>query len=198
MRCASARGRSAYAGKRVPTVQQQGDPLRVTSLNPVRDAKSIGHDVGMSRIAMDAKNTALRHRFVRLQADGESVAIAEGQREARVAQLLNELKWTYDGIVDDIVTLEKAKDGVERRDQILRETLEELATMAELQTGKAFVTATWRETLDALDSHVEAMITGAVIDAIALADIDLALERIEHIEKTAGEALRSYLGYISA
>ncbi len=177
---------------------QQGEPLRVTSLNPVRDAKSIGHDVGMSRIAMDAKNTALRHRFVRLLADGESVAIAEGQREARVAQLLNELKWTYDGIVDDLGTLEKAKDGAERRDQILRETLDELATMAELQTGRAFTTATWRETLDALHEHVEGLITAAVIDAIVLADIDLALERIEHIEKTAGEALRSYLGYISA
>lgn len=177
---------------------QQGEPLRVTSLNPVRDAKTIGHDVGMSRNVLDARNTALQHRFVRLLADGESVAIAEREREARIAQLRNELKWTYDGIVDDIVTLAKAKDGIERRDQILSETLEELATMAELQTGKAFTTATWRETLDALHSHVEALIAGAVIDAIVLADIDLALERIEHIEKTAGEALRSYLGYISA
>ena len=152
----------------------------------------------MSRSAFDAKSTALRHRFVRLLADGESVAIAEGQREARVAQLLNELKWTYDGIVDDIVTLERAKDGIERRDQILRETLEELATMAELQTNKPFTAVPWRETLDALHMHIEKLITGAVIDAIVLADIDLALERIEHIEKTAGEALRSYLGYISA
>ena len=94
MHCAFARGRSASGGKRMRTVRQNSDPLRVTSLNPVRDAKSIGHDVGLSRIAFDAKNTALRHRFVRLMADGESVAIAEGQREARVAQLLNELKAT--------------------------------------------------------------------------------------------------------
>ena len=176
----------------------KGDPLRVTSLNPVRDAKTIGHDVGMSSIALDAKNSALRHRFVRLLADGESVAIAERERETRIEQLLNELKWAYDGIVDDIVTLEKAKDGIERRDEIMRETLEELATMAELQTDKTFTTATWRETLDALHSHIEQLITGASIDALVLADIDLALERIEHIEKTAGEALRSYLGYISA
>jgi hypothetical protein len=42
------------------------------------------------------------------------------------------------------------------------------------------------------------LITGAAIDAVVLADIDLALERIAHIEKTAGEALRSYFGYISA
>jgi hypothetical protein len=54
--------------------------------------------------------------------------------------------------------------------------------MAELQTGKAFTTATWRATLDALHGHAEAMIAGVVIDAIALADVDLALERIEHIE----------------
>jgi len=179
-------------------VHQQGEPLRVTSLNPVRDAKTIGRDVGLSSIALDAKNTALRHRFVRLLADGESVAIAEREREVRVEQLLNELKWAYDGIIDDIVTLEKAKDGLERRDQIMRETLDELATMAELQTRKPFTTATWRETLDALHGDVEKLITGAAIDAIVLADIDLGLERIEHIEKTAGEALRSYLGYISA
>ena len=186
------------AGSAYGTVHKSAEPLRVTSLNPVRDAKSIGHDVGMSRSAMDAKSTALRHRFVRLLADGESVAIAEGRREARIAQLLNELKWAYDGIVDDIATLEQAKDGLERRDQIMRETLDELATMAELQMGRAFTTATWRETLDALHGQVETLITAAAIDAIVLADIDLALERIEHIEKTAGEALRSYLGYISA
>ena len=50
------------------------------------------------------------------------------------------MKWAYDGIVDDIVSLEKAKDGVERRDQLMRETLDELATMAELSTGTAFTT----------------------------------------------------------
>jgi hypothetical protein len=164
----------------------------------VRDAKTIGHDVGLSRVALDAKNAALRHRFIRLLADGESVAIAESERENRVAQLRNQLKWACDGIVDDIVTLEAAKDGIERRDQLVRETLEELATMAELSTGTAFTTAAWRKALEALHAHVERLIAGPQIDAVILADIDLALERIEHIEKTAGAALRSYLGYINA
>jgi len=176
----------------------KGDPLRVTSLNPVRDAKTIGHDVGMSRVALEAQNSALRHRFVRLLADGESVAIAEGERENRITQLRAQLKWACDGIVDDIVTLEAAKDGLEHRDKLLRETLDELSTMAELSTGNAFTTATWRQALDALHSYVEKLITGPAIDAMILADIDLALERIEHIEKTAGQAIRSHLGYLNA
>lgn len=170
----------------------------MTSLNPVRDAKTVGHDVGLSRVALEAKSTALQHRFVRLLADGESIASAASERESRSAQLLSQLQWAYDGIADDITALEKAKDGLEHRDQLLRKTLDELATMAELSTGTAFTTATWRQTLDALRGHVEKLIASPVIDAVILADIDLALERIEHIEKTAGEALRSYLGYISA
>lgn len=176
------------------------EPLRVTSLNPVRDAKTVGHDVGMSRSALEARDSALRHRFTRLLAEGESVAVAESEREVRVAQLRNQLQWACDGIVDDIVTLESAKDkdALERRDQLMRETLEELSTMAELSTGSAFTTATWRQALDALRGHVEKLIAGPAIDAVVLADIDLALERIEHIEKTAGQALKSYLGYISA
>ncbi len=170
----------------------------MTSLNPVRDAKTIGHDVGLSRAAQDAKSSALQHRFIRLLADGESVTIAEAERESRVSQLLNQLKWAYDGIVDDIVALETAKDGAERRDELMRETLDELATMAELSTGQAFSSTTWRQALDALRGHVEKLIAGETHDAVILADIDLALERIEHIEKTAAGALRSYLGYINA
>lgn len=175
-----------------------GEPLRVTSLNPVRDAKTGGHDVGMSRSAMEAKSSALKHRFTRLLADGETVAIAESDRENRVSQLLAQLKWAYDGVVDDMTSLEKAKDGAERRDQLMRETLEELATMAELATDKPFTKAGWRDCLDALLAQVETLIRAPQIDALVLADIDLALERIEHIEKTAGEALRSYFGYINA
>ena len=164
----------------------------------MRDAKTIGHDVGMSRAALDARNTALHHRFTRLLADGESVAIAESERETRVAQLLSQLTWAYRGIAEDIIALEAAKDGLERRDQLMRETLDELATMAELSTGTRFVATTWRQALDALRDHVEALIVIPAIDALVLADIDLALQRIEHIEKTAAGALRSYLGYINA
>jgi hypothetical protein len=171
----------------------------VTSLNPVRDAKTIGHDVGISRTVQEAKNTALRHRFIRLLADGESVAIAAAERENRIAQLLNQLKWAYDGIAEDIIALESAKDGIERRDQLMRETLDELATMAELSTGNAFSSGkTWREALDAFRRYIEQLITSPEIDALILADIDLALERIERIEKTAGTTLKSYLGYINA
>jgi hypothetical protein len=126
-------------------------------------------------------------------------ASPEAERENRVAQLLNQVKWAYDGIADDIVALESAKDGAERRDQLMRETLEELATMAELATGNAFSTkTTWRQMLDALRGHVEKLIAGPSHDAVILADVDLELERIEHIEKTASRALRSYLGYINA
>lgn len=171
----------------------------MTSLNPVRDAKTIGHDVGPSRVAQDAKNSALRHRFIRLLADGESAAIADADRENRIGQLLNQVKWAYDGIADDIVALESGKDGAERRDKLMSETLDELATMAELATGTTFPTkGTWRQALDALRGHVERLIASPSHDALMLADIDLELERIEHIEKTADAALRSYLGYINA
>jgi hypothetical protein len=183
---------------RGPSAAQSGKPLRVTSLNPVRDAKTIGHDVGTSRAVLDAKSTALRHRFIKLLADGESAAIAEAERESRVAQLLAQIKWAYDGIVDDVAALEVVKDGLERRDQIMRETLDELAVMAELSTGKSFVKAGWRDVLDALRAHAEDLIAGATHDAGVLADIDLALERIERVEKLANDALRSYLGYVSA
>jgi len=175
-----------------------GEPLRVTSADPVRDAKTKGHDVGMSRSAMEGKSEALRHRFTRLAADSETAAQAEAERENRMAQLLAQLKWAYDGIVDDITALEKGKDGGEQRDKLMRATLDELATMAELATDKSFAKAGWRECLDALLAHVEKLLRTPTIDAVVLADIDLALERIEHIEKTAGEALRSYFGYINA
>jgi hypothetical protein len=184
---------------REPSAGPRGEPLRVTSLNPVRDAKTIGHDVGISRVVLEAKNTALRHRFTRLLADGESVAIAAAERENRIAQLLSQVKWAYDGIAGDLIALERANDGVERRDQLMHETIEELATMAELATGNAFsTTTTWRQALDALRGHVEKLIAGPSHDAVILADIDLELERIEHIEKTASGALRSYFGYINA
>jgi hypothetical protein len=82
------------------------------------------------------------------------------------------------GIVDDIAALETASDGIARRDQLLRESVDELATMAELSTGNAFSTGTtWRQALDALRAHVERLITNPVIDAVILADIDLVLER---------------------
>jgi hypothetical protein len=184
---------------REPNAGPRGEPLRVTSLNPVRDAKSIGHNVGISRVVLEAKSTALHHRFIRLLADGESVAIAAAERDNRIAQLLNQVKWAYDGIADDIIALESAKDGAEHRDQLMRETLEEIATMAELATGNAFSTKdTWRQTLDALRAHIEKLIAGPSHDAVILADIDLELERIERIEKTAARALRSHLGYINA
>jgi len=181
-----------------PNAGPREEPLRVTSLNPVRDAKTIGHDVGISRVALEAKSTALRHRFTRLLADGESVGIAAAERENRVAQLFNQLKWAYDGIADDISALEAAKDGVEHRDQLLRETLDELATMAELSTGNAFELTDWRQALNALRGHIERLVAGTMHDAVILADIDLGLERIEHIEKTASRALRSHFGYVNA
>ena len=71
--------------------------------------------------------------------------------------------------------------------------------MAELSTGVVFSTdAPWRLALDALRGYIERLITSPLINALTLADIDLALQRIERIEKTAMSALRSYFGYINA
>jgi hypothetical protein len=185
---------------RVPRRFPRGEPLRVSSPNPVRDAQKAGHDVGMSRAVIEAKSSALQHKFVRLAADGESAAQGAAERANRIETLLLQVGWAYDGIVDDIGTLEAAKNptALARRDQILRQTLEEIAVIAELTTGKASGTATWRQSLDAIRAHLQKRIDADSVDAIDLADIDLILERIDHIEKLAAAALRSYLGYVSA
>lgn len=154
----------------------------------------------MSRAVIDAKNSALQHKFVRLAADGESAVQAELERVTRTETLLMQVGWAYDGIVEDIGTLEAAKNptAIARRDQILRQTFEEIAVIAELTTGKAAGKATWLESLDAIRIHLLQLVAKASDDAMVLADVDLVLERFDHIEKLAAAALRSYLGYISA
>jgi hypothetical protein len=173
------------------------DPLRVTSLNPVRDAEGLGHVVGPSRLVTEAKGDALRHRFVRLAADGESAAIAVVDRDGRVEALLTQLTWAQKGIVEDLGALEAAKGSSSRSAELLRETLDEIAVIAELSTGQPFAPAAWRQALDALYTHIQALIGRDAHDAVELADIDLALERVEHIEQTAAAALRTYLQFIS-
>jgi hypothetical protein len=176
----------------------RGGPLRVTSLNPVRDARTIGYEVGISLAALALRDAALRRRFVKLLAEGESVAIAAAERGFRVSQLLAQLKWTCDAIADDFALLEGARGGDDRRDQIMRETLDELTAMAELSSGRSFAASTWRGALDAWHAHIESLVVGGAVDAVVLVDIDLALERIERVERLATKAVRSYLGYVSA
>ena len=173
------------------------EPLRVTSLNPLRDAEGLGHVVGPSRLVMEAKGDALRHRFVRLVADGDSAAIALVDRDGRTGALLTQLTWAQKGIVDDLGALEAAKDPSGRSADLLRGALDEIAVICELSTGQPFAPAAWRQALDALHMHIETLIGRDAPDAVELADIDLALERIEHIEKTAAAALQRYLRFIS-
>ena len=175
----------------------RGEPVRVTSFNPVRDAKTIGHDVGTSRAESEAKRTALRARFVKLSADGDSVTIAAAERQYRVGQLLAQLKWACDTIADNFTVLEGVRGGDDHRDRIMRETLDELTAMAELSNGRSFALSTWRGALDCFRSDIEALIAGGVPDAVVLVDIDLALERIEHVERLATKAVRGYFGYVS-
>jgi hypothetical protein len=170
----------------------------VTSLNPRRDARLLGHEIATSRAVLDARDAALRHRFANLLADGTSGALAASQRDERLAQVLVQVAWAYDGIADDLTTLETVRDGVERRDQIMRETVDELTAMAELSTGRSFASSTWHEALIAMRGYIEHLVDGGRDDVAVLVDIDLALERIEYVEKLATAALRSYLGYISA
>jgi hypothetical protein len=172
-------------------------PLRVTSLNPVRDAEGLGHVVGPSRLVTAAKGDALRHRFVRLVADGESAAIAAVDREGRTGALLTQLAWAQKGIVDDLGALETAKDASGRSAELLRGALDEIAVIVELSTGQPFTPAAWRQALDAFHEHVQTLIGRDMPDAVELADIDLALERLEHIEQTAAAALHGYLRFVS-
>jgi hypothetical protein len=174
------------------------EPLRVTSVNPRRDARLLGHEIATSRAVLDARDAALRQRFATLLTDGTSGALAAEQRDERLSAVLVQVAWAYDGIADDLTTLETVSDGVERRDQILRETVDELTAMAELSTGRSFASSTWHEALIALRGHIEQLVSEGKDDTGVLLAIDLGLERIEYIEKVATAALRSYLGYISA
>jgi len=174
-------------------------PIRVTSLNPVRDAKTIGHDVGVSRTVLDAKFTALQHRYRKLVADA---AIAEGdeERNIRLDSLLIHIGLACDAVADDIAALEKMSDGVERRNELVREVSTELIALAELSSGRELpvAAANWREALAQLRAYADGLIRSDARGAGLLADLDLVLERIDHAERIAADALGSHLGYISA
>jgi hypothetical protein len=170
--------------------------LRITSLNPVRDAKSVGFDVGMSQKVADAKRTALSHRYRKLMADGTG-AEADDDREARLENLLVHVGWSCDMIADDLTSLGAMHEDVERRDQLVRDATGELIGMAELSSPNA-PPATWREALVELRAAAEALIRSDERTAAQLADLDLIIERITHAEHVASEALHSYLGFISA
>jgi hypothetical protein len=175
------------------------DPIRVTSLNPVRDAKTIGHDVGVSRSVLDAKFTALQHRYRKLVADA-AIAECDDERDVRLESLLIHVGLACDAIADDITALEKMSDGAERRDVLVREVSTDLIALAELSSGRALpaAAANWREALAQLRAYADGLIRSDARGAGVLADLDLVLERIDHAERIAADALGSYLGYISA
>jgi hypothetical protein len=176
-------------------------PLRVTSLNPVRDAKSIGHDVGVSRAVLDAKFTALQQRYRKLVADA---VIAEGDedRRLRLDSLLIHVGLACDAIADDLTALEHMSDteAAQRRDQLVREAGTELIALAELSSGRALpaTAANWREALAQLRAFADGLIRSDARSASLLADLDVVLERIDHAERLASNALGSYLGYVTA
>jgi hypothetical protein len=174
------------------------EAVRVTSADPRRDAWLIGHDGGMPRTVLDARNAALRRRFVALLADGTSGELAASQRAERLLRVLEQVARAYDGIADDLTMLECVNDGAKRRDQLMIETVDELTAMAELSTGESFAATTWSEALVAFRSHIEDLVEHATDDVAALMEIELAIERIEYVKKRAAAAKQSYLGYISA
>jgi hypothetical protein len=172
-------------------------PLRVTSLNPLRDAQTVGHDVATPLNVADAKATALRHRYQQLLAD---VAAAEsaGEREIRLESLLVHLGHACDAIAADVSTLANGTDGIERRDELLHEITTELITLADLSSVRGAQATSWRDALAELRATAEAMVTSNARDAAHLAALDLIFERIDHAERRANRTLVSYLGYISA
>jgi hypothetical protein len=175
----------------------EAEPIRVRSSDPHADVSRAGLEMVMSRPALDAQNEALRERFVTLQRDGHgSATLAE--HEARAVRTLAEVDWIYKRIAADLTALATATDGLERRDQIMHGILDELTAVTELSLGRSFARSTWEETLIALRRHIEQLIVGATNTAPALVDLDLALERFEHLERSTSAALRSYEGYISA
>lgn len=181
-----------------PRAPRDDEPLRVTSLDPRRDARLIGHESAMPRSVLDARNAVLRRRFVNLLADGTSSALAPSQRDGRLARLLERVACAYERIADDLTTLEAASDGVERRDQLMRETVGQLTAMAELSTGRSSGTSTWSEALIGLRGYIEHLVAGSTDDVAALIAIDLVVERLDHIAKLTAAAVQSYNGYLLA
>ncbi len=172
-------------------------PLRVTSLNPLRDAQTVGHEVATPRTVHDAKATALRHRYQQLLAD-VAAAESDAEREIRLESLLVHLGHACDAIVGDITTLAKGTDGVERRDELLNEIATELITLADLSSARGVQATSWRDALAELRATAESMVQSNARDAAHLAALDLIFERIDHAERRANRTLVSYLGYISA
>jgi hypothetical protein len=138
----------------------------------------------------------LRRRFVTLLADGLTGALATSRRDERLVELLMQVARAYERIADDLTTLEAAIDGAQRRDQIMHDTVEELTAMAELSTGRPAMT--WNGALIDLRDYIDHLVAERKDDIVALIAIDLAVERIEYIEKLARAAVRSYRGYLSA
>lgn len=94
---------------------RKGDPIRVTSLDPVRDAKSVGHDIGMSRAVIDAKFDVIDRKLRKLYDETSVAAIGDDERELRVESLLVGVKWACDGILDDFAALERCRTLATRR-----------------------------------------------------------------------------------
>jgi hypothetical protein len=181
-----------------PRSPSSGEAVRVTSRDPRGDARLLGHESATPRTVLDERNAVLRRRFVNLLADGTSGALGAAQRDHYRAQILVQVARAYERIADDLTALEAATDGVQRRDQIMRATVEGLMAMAELSTGRASGTSTWAEALVGLRGYIEHLVAAGTDDAATLIAIDLGVERIEYVEKLAGDAMRSYRGYILA
>lgn len=169
----------------------------MSSSDPHGDLSRSGQEIGTTRAALDAQSAGLRHRFVRLLRDGEGSATL-ADHEARAVRTLAEVAWAYERITADLTALETAIDVPARRDKILRGIVDELAAVAELSLERSFANATWSESLIALRGYIEQLIVRATDATPALLDVDLAVERLEHLERCSAAALRSYQGYISA
>jgi hypothetical protein len=180
------------AEPRRPQPARPSPPLRVTSLNPVRDAKTIGHEVGTTRTAIEAKRTALQARYRKLIADAE--AEDEGDRELRLETLLVHVAWACDAIADDLATLKAMHDAPAHRDKLIASVSDEVIVLAELSSDDDDST-TWEEALAALHALAKDLIRNDERSAAQLSELDVVLERIDHAEGLANDAVRNYLRY---
>jgi hypothetical protein len=103
-----------------------------------------------------------------------------------------------DAISDDLAALSTMSESVERRDELMHEAGNELIALAELSEPVTPAVANWRDALARLRALAEMLIRSDERGAAQLTDLDLVLERIDRAERVTYEALRSYLGYISA
>lgn len=146
---------------------------------------------------IEVKGSALRARFQRISDQVNSAAEGEDERACRIDGLLVRAKWSCEAIADSLTTLAAMPEEPKRRDDLLRGVTTELTVLAELSTGETLAPSDWKKALAALQERTVAAISSGDDGAAAMTEIDLLVDRVEHADDIARDALKSYFVFLA-